>query len=78
MAEYSKEYFVLNDVPEFEFDFSYKVQFEYLKNGQTFYSICEGLGIIGISKIENEPFYVLIDNVQIAVDLFKDYYFEKK
>ena len=61
MSEFSKEYFNYKQLP-YEGDFCYLDEFNKLKEGETFYSICEGLSIYGITKENNQPFLIIDTN----------------
>lgn len=63
MAEYSKEYCELmgEDSPG---DFSYRKEFSKLKEGESFYEICEGFGIFGITKI-CANIYAIVENEKL-------------
>jgi hypothetical protein len=61
MSEFSKEYFNYKQLP-YEGDFCYLDEFNKLKEGETFYSICEGLSVYGITRLNNEPFLIVDSN----------------
>jgi hypothetical protein len=68
MSEFSKEHFNYKQLP-YEGDFCYLDEFNKLKEGETFYSICEGLGLYGVTRKENAPF-LLIDNDKNTAEYF--------
>lgn len=55
MAEFSEEYFIREKL-DMKGDFSYLKEFEKLKEGETFFEICEGLGVYGITKKGGEAY----------------------
>lgn len=68
MVEFSKEYFDREKLP-FDGDFFYLELFKDLKEGEVNNSLCEGLGLLGITKIDNQP-YLIIDNSGNVVEYF--------
>lgn len=63
MAEYSTEYFELmgENMPG---DFSYRKEFSKLKEGESFYEICEGLGIFGVARV-GAKMYAIVEKEKI-------------
>lgn len=65
MAEFSKEYSLINGIENY--DFSYLETFTQMKEGEVYNEICEGFGSIGLLKKDNAPFLIfkIKDEIQL-------------
>ena len=61
MASFSKQYLELSNLIKWTPEFDYLEEFEQLAEGETSHENCEGLGVYGITRKDNEPHLIIKD-----------------